>query len=531
MRAVRQEKDRSVTLLRIAAKGGELGERHVLIPDLLPDLPVKLWSLGEVGWLATQSPYGEGAQSRAWRIDEETGTVTELGAFACPAVKSVSALAHGAFAVLATVHQKYTMTDTLRGCDADGRTLWTVDAKMDSEPSNLFSPESIATTTEGHIAVVDAIRHTLQLFASDGEFKATIDLEKAWGIKPRYTSRVSADVDGGVLVLDSGADPPLYRMRVDGTLRARLSPRFADGRAGEPLKWSALVAPDGNVWTTDGQRLSRLDEKGIVDLELGARVDADALAEPYAASFDVFGRALVQDKATAAVHVFDGHGKRLFVCRPDPGDFKNPNPLTHLAATRERGVVAQSGRTCIRFAPDGTRQGAVDLERGSTSLVLSPVSELAYAGRYREGFVELRSDLSVRAKFERAADGSWLEGADNPAIAPDGAVAIVDIPAPGRSMTRTALVLYEPPIASSARSFELPDRTPTYCLALGRGWAALAGYKNDALLVRRADGKRLRFRVTESDEKETWRFGFDPESGDLLVLDLGGHTLRHFGLP
>ena len=96
---------------------------------------------------------------------------------------------------------------------------------------------------------------------------------------------------------------------------------------------------------------------------------------------------------------------------------------------------------------------------------------------------------------------------------------------------RMALVLYEPS-PSAARSIELPDETPAYCLALGKTWAVLYGYRNDALLVRRADGRLVRFAVPSRDEKsESWRFGFDPESDDLLALDRGNRKVHRLALP
>src|SRR5207247_1729086 len=108
------------------------------------------------------------------------------------------------------------------------------------------------------------------------------ELEKAWGREPNYPSGVQADVDGGVLVHDFNGDPPLYRMRKDGTVRATLSPHFSDGRVVDGLTRQAHVAPDGNLWATDGQRLLRMDDHGGVDLQLGAKADPDMLTEPSA---------------------------------------------------------------------------------------------------------------------------------------------------------------------------------------------------------------------------------------------------------
>src|SRR5690606_23091379 len=109
LRVVRSENGGGFTLLRVDPKGQMLQERRVELPDALPDLRPAFWTLGRWTWLATQSPYGEGAQSRAWRIDEQAGTATRLTEFVAPAIDQVCALGEGRFVVLATYREKYTM--------------------------------------------------------------------------------------------------------------------------------------------------------------------------------------------------------------------------------------------------------------------------------------------------------------------------------------------------------------------------------------------------------------------------------------
>jgi hypothetical protein len=533
LRVVRNENGGGFTLLRVDPKGQMLQERRVELPDALPDLRPAFWTLGRWTWLATQSPYGEGAQSRAWRINEQAGTAARLTEFVAPAIDQVSALGEGRFVVLATYREKYTMHDALLFCDAEGRRLGQIDEDLNSEePSSLFSPEAIAVTSEGLVAVVDVIRHTLQRFDAQGAYKGTTQLDEAWGRKANYPSGVQADLDGGVLVHDFHGDPPLYRMGRDGSVRAKVAPRFPDGRVEDGLTRHARVAPDGRIWATDGQRLLRLDEQGVVDLQVGAQADPEVLAEPSAAAIDVFGRVLVQDGATASVHVFDGKGKRRFVCRPEPTDFEDPSSIAHLAATRDCGVVAESGRggVYVRFGPDGTRLGRIEVGANGRSLVFSPASDVAYGGRFGQGFVRLGTDMQTLATFDRAPDGSFLSGADAPAVAPDGAVAVLD----GNSVRRTKpglrLVLFETADPKVSRAIELPDATPAYCLALGPNWAAVAGYKAEALLVRRADGRLVRVRVPGVEQgKQSWRFGFDGE--DLVALEVGARKIHRFALP
>lgn len=533
LRMARSEKDGSFTLLRVDESGAVLLERHVNLPDQVPDLRPGFWPLTPNAWLATLSPYGVGAKTRAWRVDEETGVATALAAFDCPAIDAVAALGQGRFAVLATDRGTSTLSKSLRAFDAEGRTAWRIEEDDSDDPSALFSPEALAMTTTGSIAVVDAIRHTLQFFDRGGKFTRSIKLDKVWKRKTNYPSGVQPDLDGGVLVHDFDGHPPLYRMNGDGTVRAKLSPRFPDGKVVEGLTRNARVAPDGKLWATDDERLLRMDKHGVVDLQLGARAEVDVLGEPSATAIDVLGRALVQDGATGAVHVFDKSGKRLFVCRPEPSDFKDPNPIAHLAATRDGGVVAERefGAGYVFFGSGGERVGAVTLQDHNQSLVYSPAGDVAYAGEFAKGFVQLGTDLAVRAKFERGPDGAWLEGSDPLAVAPDGAVAAVTS-SRLNSGRQGALALFEKPDPKSGRLIELPEGSPGYCLALGPKWAVIWNYHSDVLLVQRTDGRLVRPIVGElGKDKTSWSLGFDPESGELLGLDVSARKLHRFALP
>jgi hypothetical protein len=531
LRVVRREKDRSYTMLRVDASEKTLLERRVEIPDSTPDREPRFWSFGPDAWLATDSPFEQGARARAWRIEEATGDATPLADFDCPFVDDVAAPGPDRFVAIATEHEKYTSTKLLRAFDAKGALLWEIEQDLNSnEPGDLFSPEAVAVTSRGQVAVVDVIRHTVQFFDAEGEFRSKIELEKSWGVEPRYPCAVCADEGGGILVLDSAGDPSLYRMDADGTVRSKFSPRFPDGKVTPELARNARVGSDGRVWTTDGQRLLRLDANGVVDLQLGTQAVEGILAEPSAVDVDVFGRVLVQDKATCAVHVFDGKGKDLFVCRPLPEDFKEANPIAHLGATRDRGVLAQSGfaKGFVQFGPDGSRKRTLVIERGLGRVVGSPASDDLFATGFGGGITLLGADLSEHGRLERAPDGAWLCGGPT-AAGPDGAVAVWQSADPNGS---SELVLFEKPDPNAARALPLPAEARCSNLALGRTWAAVSGWGNDVLLVRRTDGKPVRFQVSgEAGNKESWRFGFDPEEDELIAVDADSLRIRRFALP
>ena len=539
LRVVREDGPHTYSLLRVDAGGKVLDERHVAIGDDDASGRAAFWPLGPSSWLATIQPSGASTRTLVWRLDEPTGQATRLPDLPRLSVDAVAAFGDGSFAVLATRRGNSTASQVLLTCDAKGQTLRKVESGSNTKaPGDLFSPKAIAVSTTGQLAVLDVIRHTIQCFRADGSFVSTLRLDDAWGQKANYPIGLQADLDGGLLVHDFHGTPPLYRMDVDGGVRARVAPRLQDGRVDDNLSRSAQVAPDGRLWATDGQRLLRLDDHGVVDLQVGAKVDPEVLAEPWAATIDVFGRMLVQDKATGAVHVFDGHGHRLFVCRPEATDFENPSSIAHLAATRAAGVIAQAGRDggYVRFGPDGARQGGLQVQGAGESLVFSPVADVAFGGRFAAGFVKFDADLQPLADFERAPGGRWLTGAAacRPAVAIDGAVAVVDaVPATIRPGNDTlSLVLFETADPAAGRVLALPALTPSHCLALGPTWAAVSGYRREVLLVHRRDGRCLRFVVPGADlDDHSFCFGFDPKTDELLALDARARKLHRFALP
>lgn len=547
LRFVRAEPDGTWTFVRVDTTGKALSERPFTIPAGTEDVAPRFWSIGPATWLATRNAYGEGARPSAWRVDEATGEVTSLEHFDSLSVDDACGAANGGFVVLGTRSRKYTSTEFVIACRADGTTVWSRASGGDPHaPGELFSPEAVAVTTSGSVAVLDVIRHSIALFSQDGTYERTIDVDAVLGHEASYPSGLFADVDGGLVVHDFQGEPSLLRVGSDGKLRAGWTPRFPDGRKAHELEAFVVVASDGASWTSDGQRLLRLGADGVVAQQLGTPADPDALTEPCATAVDVFGRVLVQDKGTGAVHVFDGHGKPLFVCRPDPKDFVDPNSIATLAATHDRGVVAEGGghvldETYVRFGPTGARLGVVTT-KGWSDVVFSPKDPFVFGAEFQAGFARLASneatgELRAVERFDRTPGKLWFTGVRGPAVAVDGAVAVL-ANGSGESedgLTRVPmnlLVIYDQPRPDVGRSYALPADFSSWKVALGREWAVAMDFKAQGLLVRRTDGRCVRFDQTRIAGKDgNWRFGFDEEGKELVAV--GGKPLRilHFAVP
>ena len=125
---------------------------------------------------------------------------------------------------------KYTSETSAFKFDPAGKREWMLQKDYSTYPKTLFSPEDVTVTADGNVAIVDVIKHGVQIFDRHGNFLRLVDLAKSWGRKPNYPSGVATDTEGGMILLDFGAQPPFIRMKADGTVRANLQPKHKDGR-------------------------------------------------------------------------------------------------------------------------------------------------------------------------------------------------------------------------------------------------------------------------------------------------------------
>jgi hypothetical protein len=425
--------------------------RFVLIDktgNLLREVSLKLqpvhdqsnWSglcwVGGDRYVISLSEIGPDGKSKAWWIDAPSAAtqpsrVEAIPAFDCPSIRRLVGASDGRFVALANLFSKYTIETSVIGFDAQGRRQWTVKvAYDDQEHGGLFTAEDIARTTDGQIVVLDNIASKLKSFDRDGHFLRTIDLEKAWGRKPNYASKIAADIDGGCLVLDFQGRPPFVRMTRDGAVRAEFEPKHADGRVVGTVH-NVGVDADGHIWISDGHSILRLNDKGVVDRILGPHPVSALLGKIAGISVDVRGRFYAVDSRTGSVQVFDPAGKLLHVCETKPSDF---NSEIHFPAltTDDKGDVylglggglqlSDDRRQYAHFSANGTRMGTVELPAAECSI--QPGSGNFVAKHFQDVSLIDPAGKTLRT-IDRRPDGNWLDMPHAVALASDGSIAIV----------------------------------------------------------------------------------------------------------
>jgi hypothetical protein len=459
--------------------------------------PLVAWVEGNT-WLVTVEYAKAESGPAGWWVDRATGATRP---FVLPAdVSSVRAIAgsrNGGVVLLAESEKAdglVTTIDTLLfRIDSLGNQDRGFGAAANGDDSELASPDDVAVLASGEIAVVDVVRHAVAIFRTDGTFQKTIDLEKAWGREPSYPSGIAPDTDGGFVVEDFDGRAPFVRMRIDGSVRAELFPRYGDGRPAGRL-FRVQGGPDGALWSSDGEALLQLGDDGLVTGAVGAPASVDDLGEAAAVVLDSADRIYAVDRRTAAVHVFASDGKPDHVCRPRAGDLKGS--LTSPSLT-----VAHDGRVFLGL-DDGVieRRGYLEFSAAGDRVARHRWEERSRTWNTAAGgfwairdndVVAIDEKGRVTAEVARRRDRRWLGWISDIAVGPDGSLAV---DASSNVFSRdevSSLNLY----ASNGTPVGLVELRPS---TSGREFAY--------------DGRNVAF----------W------DSGEVTVLDAAGDPVAHF---
>lgn len=214
-------------------------------------------------------------------------------------------------------------------------------------------------------------------------------------------------------------------MKADGSVLAELTPRFANGKL---IKSRVVVHPNGQLWTTDGKTLCRLNTNGVAADVVGDAPKAENLNGIASVAIDENRNIYVLDTKTGAVHKFDERGVRKRVFTPNPTDFPESISSNQVAVTPSGAVYVEqeelsmsaSGKY-VHFGPDGERLGAKSFGFGevTTSIYFQPNSTKHWRVGYQKIQLVEDSRTSVLT-IDRGANSHWFSAISGAAQAPDG---------------------------------------------------------------------------------------------------------------
>jgi hypothetical protein len=491
-------------------------------------------------WLVTESGFGKGAIVSGWWAGSRSGKVEAIEGFDCPPVESLARDPKGGFVVLGQVQWEYGMTPILTSFGPDARPRWSLgrerlnDPRVPQEPGSLFSPEAIAVTADGSTLVLDNIRKTLQLFGSTGAFLRTISLEEAWG-EAKYPVHLIATTGGSIFVHDSGGNGnSIWRMDLDGGPATRIELRHADGHKPAPHGGSLRVAPDGRLWTKDGQMLERVGPDGAIDEIVGNAPGPDSSSEIEDPFVDSLGRILTLDRRNRIVQAFDREGRLLARGQFDATDEIGREPFTD--AGDGSILVRVQDSQYVRFDAEGARVGREKLstEPQGHRCYFQPRTKkrwvlAGYVGRIVD-WGEGVEGSGTKPLVSRRPDGRWLRNIQSVVVGEDGTLFVKDGATTGPPDVPSSISIY-PPDGSQGRTIDLPAYGLGSDLSVLTDWFAI-GAGREIYLVERAGKKLVHVDFGTPEDKNKWVEPFaSPDGRELWVVEPPTRALVRYALP
>jgi hypothetical protein len=359
------------------------------------------------------------AKTRALWIDAQTGEYKLFPDFDCPRVNGLLGFADGTFVALGS---------HLAAFDKQGHKIWTVDYDFSGKPEALVQPQALAATTNDDIIILEFGKPVAKCFDRQGHYLRTIDLKSVLASENNFFAGISTDVDGGFLV-ERGTSP-LARLNADGTVRARLTPKYADGKTIDAER-DTRIAPDGKLWTSDGWCLMRLNEKGIVDRVVGQSPKIEELGSTNHIAIDHKGQIYALDSRTGTIHVFDSAGRFRHVCPSTWKDFSGLVSSPAMSFGDQGDVYYGPGgefklldEKCpyAHFGPNGEKLKSVVWT--GESCLLQPRTGHLVSLSFRGAVLIDLAGKTIRS-LARRPDHCWMAGLMSASVAADGSFAIL----------------------------------------------------------------------------------------------------------
>ncbi|MET0553329.1 MAG: hypothetical protein ABW221_09845 [Vicinamibacteria bacterium] len=480
--------------------------------------PLVAWTGGNRWLVAMEYASGTGG----WSVDAATAAVRP---FVLPEGVSLRAVAGRPGGGLVLLGERDGNT-VLLWMDADGRPERSFSEPAHTSEAALSGATDVAVAPSGTVAVLASER--VGVFDRNGRLARTIELRRAWGREPRYLSGISPDEDDGFIVDDFGAPAPLVRMRSDGSVRASLTPRYADGRPTGRLH-RTRTGPDGSLWASDGEALLRVGEDGVAEAAIGSPSASAHLGEIAGVALDASDRIHAIDRRTGAVHVFGADGKPSHVCTPDPGDVEDAVHSPSLTVTGDGRVFARiDGRFLeggfVEFTPSGVR--AASHESQDMHRLSNPATGGFWAVRWQEVALVDEKGRTERA-IERRLDRRWLGSLDSPVVAPDGSIAFVEFAGtPGGSAAHVFA-----PDGTPLALFPVPRSDPQQPLAYD-GHTVAFWHEGEVRFTDVSGRPIARFRPPiEGREPRDWPLFIAADGRELWMLDATSRTMYRYAMP
>lgn len=425
---LRRESDCSMSFLLVQSDGNVL--RTLSLREAIGveyRFPAAAW-LGGDRWVLIATvlrsvPGRERMDSatRAWWLDVDSGTLSPIDGFSGAGARHVAATHDGGF-VVATSPESGGERYALVAFDPQGKERWRVATEDESR--------GVTVTTRGQIIARRTYSNgTFSITNLDGKALETRDCRDLFDKARGYAEFVTADSDGGLVVVFGSPAPRIMRIAADWTVRETLDPRYADGRPVEPACGSDETAlrtdQNGTLWICDTHSFLRIHSDGTVARVLGEPPGAPELREVGGVTIDQHGTIYVADMRNGITHVFDSDGRATRLLRPNPDDFGRDGG-SQIGVAGDGSIFVNR----LEFSPSGERVGRRHLPDNVEEpdvffgAILCQPPNRRYWVVSREAVTLIGDDNAILRTLRRRPDRNWLECITGSGVAPDGSLVL-----------------------------------------------------------------------------------------------------------
>lgn len=399
------------------------------------------WFSGERGLVTRSGNPGSGWESRAWWVEPD-GSLEKIPAFRFKNISSIQAGPEGHFAVVPT-YEPYGRALVL--FDPGGQPLWSI--QKDSR--RLRVAEDVTWLPGGKLAVLDPFRDEITVLNRKGKPIERVSLEAIPGIDDSYYRQFTRDDRDGWLIPDVPEKHAIQHVSRNVQTVEVLRPRFPDGR--RPDLQTVRVAPDGEIWISDGHCLLRIDSEGIVRQVIGNPPDPEYLVEGRALELGPDGNLYLVDRRTGAIHIFDEKGKRLEVLAPGVTDFVGDLLYPEITIDAKKNIylqakfIALNPYEYIHLRRGVGRVGKITLEEDQFWHPNTVARRDGKGGWAERGEALHAVDDQFRTRFVigHRPDRRWFGRIQEFAVAPDGSLAILSHPFRGDGSDEHVVSFYD----------------------------------------------------------------------------------------
>lgn len=218
-----------------------------------------------------------------------------------------------------------------------------------------IEPTAATFLADGSVAIL-CHSSVLILDGASGEVVRTIDLGELLDPNqkrrsPGYIAEIVGHPGGGFVLKISGDPPQIASISATGELRQAWSPRYDNGRTFSAAG-CVRVAPDGRLWTTDGESFLRLTSDGTVDRKLSGRSTTEALGELAGFTVGPDARWYAVEKGSGRVFIYEPTGDLVSVREPLPDSYVGSVDEAAIVVAENGNIYVERPSTVMYRPPD-----------------------------------------------------------------------------------------------------------------------------------------------------------------------------------